>query len=150
MNTLAATALVWTLACAPVAAQQPAAQARAQQIRQELERHRAWSGGHGALPRRAIVSSTIDAVRHGIGPQDVPALLDLAVDEAYEVRSAAAALLALVDPQAQQHVRQHIEHETEPVRRSRLEAVLIDVRSRSNGAETTPSPGFVAEAQRLR
>jgi hypothetical protein len=101
---------------------------RAQEIKRELDRHREIGGGHGPIPRRAITSNTIAAVRSGLLPGDADALVQLGLDDASDVRGAAAVLLAAIDPGAEDRLLARLSMERNIRVREKLGGVLLDVK----------------------
>ena len=109
----------------------PAAQVRierrASEIRNLINANRRWSGGHSPIPRRAIVASTLEAAAARLVEADATALCELTLDNAYDMRAAAAALLARLTPQAESLIEARAQRETDAARRSRLKAALIEI-----------------------
>lgn len=101
---------------------------RARQIKRLLNEHRKLSGGHSPLIAPVINKDTFDAVRPTIDSRDADALVELALDDAADLRSAAVHLLADVDARADERLRHRMSVETDKNRRDRLEDALLDLK----------------------
>lgn len=100
---------------------------RVKVLRRALNANREWSGGHSPVPRRAITMNTIHSVAALLTPVDAPALVELMLDDAYDIRTAAARLLAGLTPEAENLTQRRIDLTGDGEQRRRLEAALRDI-----------------------
>lgn len=106
---------------------------RAEYIRERIEKYKEWGGGHSPVPRRAINANTLAKVRQEIGPGDLAALMILLQDDASDIRSLAASLLACTDPNAQSELEDRINKESNIDRKYFFIDALITVKSIREG-----------------